>query len=103
MQSSHRTRCEPLLVILGAFNDIPGRELKDNDCTSNVTSRHFVSAHRDKFVFRPILRAVRDSKAGLQEIASKVVVNGTLCIGFHHHTGDWIVADARFDILLGMP
>ena len=102
-RSSQNVRCVPLLVLSGTFNDLPTRILKDDGCTSNVISREFAEAHRDEFEFRPILMDVCHSKAGSGEIATEMVLNGTIRIGHHSYTADWIVADARYDVLLGMP
>lgn len=37
------------------------------------------------------------------ENASELIFNGTLKLGTHEYTSNWVVANARYDVLLGMP
>lgn len=90
------------MVLSGVFNDIPTRILKDDGCTSSVISREFAEVHRNKFAFCPILMDLCHSKQGSRGIATKMTASGTLGIGNQSYTADWIVADARYDVLLGI-
>lgn len=103
VEDSAEVSCIPLLVMKGTFNGLPARVLKDDGCTSNVVSREFASAHEHLLKFSPVLIDVNHSKQGANEIATELIANGTVCIGSYSYTGNWIVADCRYDILLGMP
>ena len=46
---------------------------------------------------------VNHSNEGTSENASRFVLNGTLRIGSHTYTLNWVVANCRYDVLLGMP
>lgn len=51
----------------------------------------------------PVVVDVNHSKQGANEIAMQMIDNGTIGIGTYSYTGQWIVADCRYDVLLNMP
>lgn len=96
-------RVVPIMVMPGEFEGVSAHVLKVNGCTSNVISRDFAEANRAQFTFQPILVDVSHSMQGSGDIATEMIVNGTVTIGYYAYRGNWIVADARYDALLGMP
>ena len=46
---------------------------------------------------------VQHSAKDANERSSQVVLEGTLKIGNHNYSSNWVVADCRYDVLLGMP
>ena len=94
---------EPLLVLSGKLNGVSARVLKDDGCSTNVISHRFFGLHRRHFHVRKATVVVKHSKEELNETASHVVINETLQIGSHAYTSNWVVADCRYDVLLGMP
>ena len=46
---------------------------------------------------------VKYSQEGNTEDASELILNGTLKLGSHGYTSNWLVASSRYDVLLGMP
>lgn len=103
VQSSADVKCIPLLVLEGTFNGIPARVLKDDGCTSNVVSKEFAEAHQESLTLTPVLVDVNHSKQDAHEIATEMIANGTVRIGSYSYSGNWIVADCRYDVLLGLP
>ena len=92
-----------LLVLSGKLNGISARVLKDDGCNTNVISRRFFGLHRQRFHARKADVVVNHSREGWSEKASHVVYEGTLRIGSHTYTSNWLVADCRYDVLLGTP
>ena len=90
---------EPLLVLSGKLNGVSARVLKDDGCSTNVISRRFFGLHRRRFHVMEASIEVKHSKEESNETASQVVLNGTLQIGSHTYTSNWVVADCRYDVL----
>ena len=94
---------EPLLVLRGRLNGVSVRVLKDDGCNTNVISSRIVDLNRQNFrVIRKNV-VVKHSKDGTNEQSSQIVLHGTLKIGSHTYTSNWVVSDTRYDVLLGMP
>lgn len=94
---------EPLIVMYGALQGKSVKVLKDDGCNTNVVSRQFVQNNRSLFEIVDKKVQVNHSKKGTKEDASEVILNGTLNLGNHTYTSHWVVADSRYDVLLGMP
>lgn len=94
---------EPLLVFYGLLNGVSARILKDDGCSTNVISRRFFGLHRQRFHVRKAKIVINHSNEDSSETASQLVLNGTLKIGSHTYTSNWVVANCRYDVLLGMP
>ena len=92
-----------LLVLTGKLNGVSARVLKDDGCSTNVISRRFFGLHRRRFHVRKASVVVNHSKDKSSETSSHVVLNGTLKIGSHTYTSNWVLVDCRYDVLLGMP
>lgn len=71
--------------------------------SSNVISRKLAEGYIDEFEFLMILMDVIHFQADWQDTATEMVVNSTLRNGNHFYTGERIVADERYDILMGIP
>ena len=96
---------ERLLVLSGTMNGLSVKVLKDDGCNTNVVSREFLAKYRSRNIFEVCQGYVRvqHSQKETKEEASEVILNGTLRLGAHTYTSSWIVANCRYDVLLGMP
>lgn len=92
-----------LIVLEGLLNSIPVRILKDDGCNTNVVSKSFLSENRGMFEIKQAATSLSHSKRGSTEVASEVVMNAELKMGEHQYASNFVVADCRYDVLLGMP
>lgn len=100
---SDEVQCVPLLVMDGTFNGNPARVLKDEGCTSNFVSRECASANKHLLRFTPVLIDVNHSKQDANGIATEVIDHGKVQMGSNCYSGNWIVVDSHYEVLLGMP
>ena len=91
------------MVFSGTVNGAAASILKDDGCNTNVISSQFLARNRDIFDITPALVDVLHSKAEFNEVGTEMISNATIEIGDYKYTGNWIVADCRYDVLLGMP
>ena len=96
---------ERLLVLSGTVNGLSVKVLKDDGCNTNAVSREFLAKYRGRNIFEVCQEnvTVQHSQKGTKEEASEVIFNGTLLLGAHTYTSNWIVANCGYDVLLGMP
>lgn len=94
---------DPLIVLDGKINGVKVRVLKDDGCNTNVVSKRLVKKFRHCFKVVDDDVLVQHSDKDSNERSSQVVLNGTLKIGNHTYTSNWVVANSRYDVLLGMP
>lgn len=76
--------------------------LKDDGCSTNVISREFVDKHRKFLNIQSTSFFINHSSKNSTEKANELVVNTEIQIGDHTYRSNWIVADCRYEILLGM-
>ena len=94
---------DPLIVLDGKLNGVKVRVLQDDGCNTNVVSKRLVKKFRHCFKVVDDDVLVQHSDKDSNERSSQVVLNGTLKIGNHTYTSNWVVANSRYDVLLGMP
>ena len=94
---------KPLIVFEGKMHGVAAQILKDDGCNTNVVSKDFVQKHSHLFNIEDTAITVTHSKRDSIEMASQVIIRGTICIGSHSYCSNWAVADCRYDVLLGMP
>ena len=94
---------EDLFVLKGSLNGVRATVLKDDGCSTNLVSKRFVDRNRQLFKLKKAEVPIMHSKEDSEEMATEIVLNGTLKIGFHTYTSNWVVGDSRYDVLLGMP
>ena len=96
---------DPLLVFRGEINGIPVKILKDDGCNTNVVGIEFLKKPKTRELFKIQKEKIEvsHSRRGSTEEATEVIINGTLKIGPHTYKSNWVVADCRYDVLLGMP
>lgn len=85
---------------------IAGRQatiLKDDGCNTNVMSKTFVQMYRHLLDVRPTTATINHSSKHVKEESGEMVVGAEVEIGPHQYTSNWVVADCRYDIMLGMP
>jgi len=94
---------DPLVVLNGTLNGVRARVLKDDGCNTNVVSKEFFEKNIRHFQFVEEDIRICHSKKNADERSNRVIVDGILKIGKHKYRSNWIVADAQYDVLLGMP
>ena len=94
---------EDLIVLDGSLDGKRVRVLKDDGCNTNVVSHEFFSKNRRYFKWKKCKIEVRHSKSDSVENSSKVILGATLVVGKHSYKSNWLVANCRYDVLLGMP
>lgn len=77
--------------------------LKDDGCNTNVISKSYVNRHRHALNIVKGRFEINHSNKNTTKEANEVVLNTPVQIGSHIYHSNWIVADCRYDILLGMP
>ena len=93
---------ESLILLRGIINDRYVQILKDDGCNTNVISHEFYK--KNKELFKVVKRniEVRHSEDKTVEQASEVILEGTIRIGTHVYTSNWVIARCRYDVILGM-
>lgn len=94
---------EELIKLKGIMAGQQVTVLKDDGCNTNVISKSFVNKNRHLLETKSTCVNINHSYRKVVEEASEVVVDGLVEIGNLKYKSNWIVADCRYDILLGMP
>lgn len=94
---------DDLIVLEGFLDGKRVRVLKDDGCNTNVVSREFFNKNRKNFKWKNCNVEVSHSQKGSVENSSKSIIGATLRIGKHLYKSNWLVANCRYDLLLGMP
>ena len=81
---------KPLIVLDGTLNGRRARILKDDGCNTNVISKSFVKKNRRVFKIFKKRFEVCHSKKEMNEVASEMVLHGTVVIGRHEYTSNWM-------------
>lgn len=77
--------------------------LKDDGCNTNVISKAFVKQNRRLLKIRKTRSVINHSDKARTETSSEIVIGAEVEIGKHKYTSNWVVANSRYDLLLGMP
>ena len=94
---------EDLFVLDGSLEGKRVKVLKDDGCNTNVVSHEFFQKNRKFFRWKSCNVEVKHSKSGSLENSTQVIQGATLKVGSHVYQSNWLVANCRYDILLGMP
>ena len=94
---------EELIVLDGSLEGRRVQVLKDDGCNTNVLSREFFEKNKNRLKWRECDVEVRHSKQDSVEKSSEVVIGATLIIEKHVYKSNWLVANCRYDVLLGIP
>ena len=94
---------DPLIVLEGTINGQKARMLKDDGCNTNLVSKEFLQRNRRLFKVIRTRTSIQHSMQGSGERASEMILNGTIKIGSHVYTSNFLVGSCRYDVLLGMP
>jgi hypothetical protein len=93
---------EPLLVMDGTLSGRCARILKDAGCNTNVLSTKFVQRNAEAFKTVRGNVTVNHSAEDRVQQATQVVLDGILEVGNHKYRYNFVVANCRHDVLLGM-
>lgn len=88
------------------FGTIKGQQvtiLKDDGCNTNVISKSFLNRYRNLFQTKKASFTINHSNKGSVEEANEILVDEEIQIGNHQYKTSWIVANCRYDVMLGMP
>lgn len=77
--------------------------LKDDGCNTNVMSTSFVNKNLHLVNIKGTSVTINHSNREVTEDVNEIVVDAEIQMGSHKYKSSWIVADCRFDVLLGMP
>ncbi len=94
---------DELIVVEGLMEGEKVRVLKDDGCNTNIISNEFFQRNCGLLKWKHCDIEVKNSSKESNELATKIVLGGTLQIGDHLYKSNWLVANCRYDILLGMP
>ncbi len=92
-----------LMVLNGKLEGRRVKVLKDDGCNTNVVSKEFFKRNRKYFNVKKCNVEVSHSQKGSVENSSQAIIGATLQIGKHSYKSNWLVANCRYDVLLGMP
>lgn len=91
------------LIILGCFlNYTLVHTLKDDGCNTNVVSKTFLTKYRYLFRVKDTRTVLSPYKVDTTEEASEVVLEAELLLGDTLYRSNCVVADYRYEVLLGM-
>ena len=91
-----------LIVFGGTANRIEATILKDDGCNTNVISRDFYHKYATAFNAETIEGVkIQHSSRSSSENANTVLKNVNIAICNHRYISDFLVADSRYDIILG--
>lgn len=90
------------MVMSRCLNGSSARVIKEVWCTANIMTHNFADAHKDKLHFCSILTDMCHCKQDYGEFATRVVMNGTIKIDSYMSSRSWIVADTRYDVVMGI-
>jgi hypothetical protein len=94
---------KPLFVVNGTLNERNVRILKDDGCNIIVVLKKFVQKNAGAFKTMCRNVTVNHSAEDKVEQATQVLLEGKLKMGNHEYVSNFVVANCRYDILLGMP
>jgi hypothetical protein len=77
--------------------------LKDDGCNTNVVSKKFVQQNAGAFKTMCRNVTVNHSAEDKVEQAIHILLEGKLMIVNHEYVSNFVVANCRYDLLLGMP
>jgi hypothetical protein len=93
---------KPLIVMNGTLNERNVRILKDDGCNTNVVSKKFVQKNAGAFKTMCRNVTVNHSAEDKVEQATQVLLEGNFKMGNHEYVSNFVVANCRYDVLLGM-
>lgn len=77
--------------------------LKEDGCNKNVISRDFVNKHKHILNVQRTSATIRHSSKKVVEKNEEMVIGAEVEIGTHRYSSNWVVADCRYDVMLGVP
>lgn len=106
--STHSTDSEelPIEELITLYGTVAGQQvtiLKDDGCNTNVMAKSFVDKNLRLLNIRKTQVKVNHSDKDVSEDANEIVIDAELEIGKMKYRSNWIVANCRYEILLGIP
>ena len=94
---------EPLIVLNGWLHGKAVKVLQDDRCNTNVVLTQCLRSNRKVFKIAEVRSCVNHPQKDTSEESEELIISGTLKLGTHVYTYNWVVASGRYDVLLGMP
>lgn len=98
-----RIPVKPLITLCGTLAGQQLTILKDDGCNTNVLSKTFVNKNRHLLNIQKEQSVISHSDKDYIETSSDIVVDAEVEIGCYKYRSNWVVANSRYDMLLGMP
>ena len=92
-----------LILLSGTVEGHESCMLKDDGCSTNIISKDLVRRNPDTFDIVDANITISHSKKGTTEKSVQMARSATIRVGSTTYTGNWAIADCRYDVLLGMP
>lgn len=93
----------PLLVFDGSIEGVDCRILKDDGASTNIISKSFYARNKDKFCTIESRVSLAHSSESTEEADCEMVEMVTLKIGGHAYQSRFLLANTRYDVILGTP
>lgn len=94
---------DELFVLPGMMAGKQVTVLKDDGCNTNILSTDFVRRNRHLLQTAKRNTVIKHSDKETTQRSNIVVLNATLNIDSHLYTSNWVVANSRYDVILGIP
>ena len=91
------------MVFEGRIGNIPGKILKDDGASTNIISKSFFNKNPQNFNLLPQVVDVCHSSQDANEQGCELVENAKIEIQDHRYDSNFVLADTRYDALLGTP
>lgn len=77
--------------------------LKDDGCNTNVISRDSFKKLGQMLNIQNVAFVISHSNKNENETSNEMVLDAKIELGQYQYRWNWIVANCRYDVLLGMP
>lgn len=92
-----------MITIKGLCGNQEVTILKDDGCNTNVISLHFAKRNRKVLDIRKAKSTITHSNKSTEEESNFIVKGAIVQMGSHSYCSNWVIADIRYDIILGIP
>ena len=102
-RNSQRIPYAPLILFDGTINGIPCTILKDDGASTNILSKSFYNQHKNSFETMKENISVSHSAQDSIEKCCEVTEPSIVKIRNHEYESKFVLADIRYDVILGTP
>lgn len=102
-ENAQQVPYHPLIVFDGLVQSHPCTILKDDGASTNIISIEFYKKHKDSFIVEPTNVSLSHSSNESEELGCNMTNMVTVRIGEHEYKSRFILANTRYDVILGTP